>query len=339
LRTSSIGIWWKSSGRRPCDAPYADRQYRDDQQHDEGVGEPAVAFLDQADEPDRAGRVDGDHHHRDGERWAHRARHRLTAFLVDFCHTLIDRVQDRYAGVDQREQHCELERILEPGRADFAEQEGRGQRDVRDLAGVADHRDVEHEARQHAERAAEQSCDHRFASPRQMTDAEEHRRYCGNVVARVGDAGFEPAVSDGLAGEGRFDAIAERDEAPDEKHDVDEVEIADRQRQEFLDRGAAVEHHRAGRDDHADRADELRQAEQVVSDLAGGGAHDGEHDDDQQEVGDLEQEPAGPEQQLEERAVVVGLRHARQLEADHQHGAPEQHGDDHAEQAAPRPGR
>ena len=31
-------------GSRPCDAPHADRQHRDDQQHDERVGEPAVAF-------------------------------------------------------------------------------------------------------------------------------------------------------------------------------------------------------------------------------------------------------------------------------------------------------
>jgi hypothetical protein len=56
-------------------------------------------------------------------------------------------MQDRYAGIDQREQHCELERIGEPGRAELAEQECRRQRDVRDLVLVPDHRNEEHDAR------------------------------------------------------------------------------------------------------------------------------------------------------------------------------------------------
>ena len=145
------------------------------------------------------------------------------------------------------------------------------------------------------------------APPREVTDAEEHRRDCRDVVSGIRDAGLEPALGCGLGGERRLDAIAERDEAPDEEDDVDEVQIADRQRQEFLDRGAAVEHHQAGRGDHGDRADEPRQAEQVVRDLARGRAHHGEHDHDQQEIADLEQEPAAAEQQLEERAVVVRL--------------------------------
>jgi hypothetical protein len=34
-----VDIWWNRVGRPPCDAPDADRQHRDDQQHDERVGE------------------------------------------------------------------------------------------------------------------------------------------------------------------------------------------------------------------------------------------------------------------------------------------------------------
>ena len=124
------------------------------------------------------------------------------------------------------------------------------------------------------------------------------------TVATLYPAYVMPALNqpgDRVGGERGLDAIAERDDAPDEEDDVDEVQIADRQRQEFLDRGAAVEHHQAGRGDHGDRADEPRQAEQVVRDLARGRAHHGEHDHDQQEIADLEQEPAAAEQQLEER--------------------------------------
>ena len=76
-----------------------------------------------------------------------------------------------------------------------------------------------------------------------------------------------------------------------------------------------------------------------MHDLAGGRAHDREDDHEQKQVCDLEQEPAASEQQLEEGAVVVAPGAARQLEADHQDRAPEEHADQHAEQAAPWPRR
>ena len=170
----------------------------------------------------------------------------------------------------------------------------------------------------------------------EMADAEQDRGNRGDVVAGIGDAGLEPAVADRHGREVGFDPIAERHEAPDDENDVDEIEIAHRQRQKFLDRRAAVEQHQAGGGDHAQRADQFRQAEQAVRDLSGRRAHDRHDDDDQQEVGDLEQEPAAPEQQLEERSVVVSARDARQLETDHQHRAPHEHAHHHAQQAAPR---
>ena len=172
-----------------------------------------------------------------------------------------------------------------------------------------------------------------------LTDAEQHRRQCRDVVARIRDARLEPAAADRFRRERLRNPVAENHDAPDHEHDVDQVEVADRERQESLDGRGTVEKQDARQRDHADRADQLRQAEQAVRDLARGRAHDRQDDHQQQQVRDLEQEPAAPEQQLEERPVVVAAGPARQLEADHQHGAPEKHADQHAEQATPGPGR
>src|SRR3546814_3494006 len=76
----------------------------------------------------------------------------------------------------------------------------------------------------------------------------------------------------------------------------------------------AEEQQRTGGGDHAQRADQFRQAEQAVHDLACGRAHHRQDDQHQQEVADLEHEPAAPEQHPEERAVVVGARDARSEE-------------------------
>ncbi len=248
-------------------------------------------------------------------------------------------MQHRDAGIDQRQQHRDLECPLEPRCVQAREQESRGERFGADLVVVAHHRYIEENGRQHAERSAERARDQRFATRREMTDAEQHRGNGRDVVARVGDAGLQPVVAQRLRGEVRLDAIAEGEQAPEDEHDVDEVQIAHRQRQELLDEIVAVEQQRAGGDDHAERTDQLRPAEQAVDHLARCRAHHRHDDDDQQQVGDLEQEPAAAEQQLEEGTVVVSLRDARQLEADHQHRAPHQHADEHAEQPAPRPGR
>src|SRR6185295_6628644 len=125
----------------------------------------------------------------------------------------------------------------------------------------------------------------------------------------------------------------------DHQGDVDEIEIADREGQEPLDPRVAMEEDEGDSADHEQRAHQSRRSGQVVEDLARRRPHHGQDEDDQQQIGDLEQEPAATEQQLQERTVVVRTRPPGQLEADGKDGAPHEHADGHAEEAAEWAGR
>ena len=147
--------------------------------------------------------------------------------------------------------------------------------------------------------------DDRVAAAGQVADHRQDHDRADDVVAEIGDAAGRPARGWGVEREAGRDPVAEAGEGQHDEQRVDPVEKVRDILEQFLDRTVSERHEQENPGRQRDRAGQHRQPEHRRADRAGGGAVDGEDQDDEEQVDRLERDPAGAEQRLEEALIVA----------------------------------